>query len=62
MISTGTPLNIKMKEEREQKKKILMFDESNVMGANIDKLISITRKALCSEQAVHIIQTKSVSR
>ena len=49
--STGAPLFLTMQEEKEQKQKIVVFDEINVIYAKIVKLTSILA------QAIHTIQT-----
>ena len=41
---------------------MVVLNESNVIGAKTDKLTSMLRKVLYSEQVVKAIQTKSVSK
>ena len=53
--STGTPSLLTMREDRKQWQRTVMFDESNVMDAKIDKLASVLGIAIYSEQAVQAI-------
>ena len=59
--SMGAQLFVTMKGEKEQRYKTVVFDESNVMGAKIDKLTSMLGN-LYSELTVQAIQIKSISR
>ena len=52
--SKGAPLFLAMKEEKEQRQKRVMFDESNIIGAKIEKCISMIEKL-----STHHKQSKS---